>query len=180
MAKVEILAPFIMSWEKGYNDHKNDFPTKWGITLPTWRAYGWDKNGDRKIDKEDIKLLTEKDSTYILKKRYWDIWKADYIRDQSVANLLVDWYWNSGTKAITLTQEILGVSADGKVGNKTLESINSWTGVHLFTLIWARRKKFIQGLKNYDEVGAGLMRRLQSIQYHKLICNDTKKTEINF
>ena len=82
MAKVETLAPFIMSWEKGYNDHKHDFPTKWGVTLPTWRVYGWDKNGDGKIDKEDIKLLTENDSTYILKKRYWDIWKADYIRDR--------------------------------------------------------------------------------------------------
>ena len=38
MAKVETLAPFIMSWEKGYNDHKHDFPTKWGVTLPTWRV----------------------------------------------------------------------------------------------------------------------------------------------
>jgi hypothetical protein len=31
-----------------------------------------------------------------LKSLYWDKWKADQIKSQSVANILVDWVWASG------------------------------------------------------------------------------------
>lgn len=38
----------------------------------------------------------------IFKTMYWDKWKADIIRSQSVANMLVDWLLGSGVHAIKI------------------------------------------------------------------------------
>jgi len=37
-----------------------------------------------------------------MKKNFWDKWKADLIKDQSIANILVDWVWGSGKYGITI------------------------------------------------------------------------------
>lgn len=48
MAKIDILAPFILSFEGGYvNDpHDKGGATNKGVTIAVWRKYGYDKNGD--------------------------------------------------------------------------------------------------------------------------------------
>ena len=86
MADVNILAPFIFSYEGGYAWLKGDAggPTNKGVTLKTWKTYGYDKNADGIIDIEDIKLITNEDATIIMKKFFWDLYKADDIKDQSV------------------------------------------------------------------------------------------------
>lgn len=62
MADSSKLVPFILSWETDkYTNNKKDKggPTKYGITLATWRKVGYDKNGDGVLNEEDVKLLTE-------------------------------------------------------------------------------------------------------------------------
>ena len=56
---------------------------------------------------------------------FWDRWKADQIRNQSIANFLVDWVWASGNYGIKLPQKILGVTIDGVVGPKTIAAVNA-------------------------------------------------------
>src|SRR5699024_1821166 len=97
---------------------------KMGVTINTWKHYGYDKNGDGVIDEKDIKLLNQDDFKYVLRK-YWDKWKADEIINQSVANILVDWYWASGKWGIVIPQRLLGVVDDGIVGKNTLKALNS-------------------------------------------------------
>lgn len=46
------------------------------------------------------------------------------LKNQSIANILVDWYWGSGKWGIVIPQRILGLTADGVVGPKTLDKIN--------------------------------------------------------
>jgi len=127
MADVNLLAPKIFKWEGGFVNDPLDLggATNMGVTLATWRQVGYDKDGDGDIDVDDIRKLTREDATVVLKKFYWDRWKADLIRNQSVAEILVDWVWASGKWGIVIPQRLLNVGDDGIVGNQTIEAVNS-------------------------------------------------------
>lgn len=150
MAKIDILAPFILSYEGGYGNDPADKggPTNRGVTLATWRMYGYDKNGDGKIDEKDVRLISEKDATNIMKKRFWDVWLGDQIKDQSLANTLVDWLWASGKWGIIRPQRLLGVKADGIVGPKTLAALNAQDPEKFFAKIKEDRKRYITEIVN--------------------------------
>ena len=50
---------------------------------------------------------------------YWDRWKADEIKSQSIADILVDWIWASEMHGIKIPHDLVGVIPDGIVGPKT-------------------------------------------------------------
>ena len=76
---------------------------------------------------------------------FWDKWKADEIKNQSIAQLLVDWVWVSGVYGIKYPQQVLGVKVDGIVGQKTIAAINDYPDQkELFNKLWNRRKKHFE------------------------------------
>jgi Putative secretion activating protein len=152
MADVNKLAPIIFNWEGGWSDHKNDKggKTNMGVTLSTWKSCGYDKDGDGIIDEKDLKLITKEDVINLLKKHYWDRWKADKIINQSMANILVDWVWASGVHGIKRPQRILGVKADGIAGPITLNGVNSANQRNLFEIIKQDRIKFVDEIIKRD------------------------------
>lgn len=173
MANVNKLAPFILQWEGKFVDDPADLggATNMGVTIGTWKQVGYDKDGDGVIDVKDLKLLTKDDViNRVLKPHYWDRWKADKINNQSIANVLVDWVWASGKHGIVRPQTLLGVVADGIVGNKTLGAINSYPDQKkLFDLIKADRIQFIKEIvdkrpanKRFEK---GWMNRINSLKY---------------
>ena len=170
MAQISKLSPIILKWEGGYVNNPNDHggPTNMGITLTTWQAQGYDKNHDGHIDNEDIKLLTPDDFNIILRK-YWDKWKADQIKNQSVANILVDWVWGSGKWGIIIPQRILKVSPDGIVGQQTLAVLNDANQRGLFSVIWDYRKQYLENIVKNDLTQQrfidGWMNRLKGFTY---------------
>lgn len=181
MAKVEILAPWLLSWEGGYNKVKGDKggATNKGVTLATWRKYGYDKNEDKVINERDVMLITEFDAIYVvLKPVYWDKWKADDIRSQAIANLVVDWYWNSGVYGIKLPQKVLGVKMDGVVGPKTIAAINGYGNQQeLFRKLWLERKAYFERLAQNPtqrKFLAGWLNRLNGIGWDRLVMNNKK------
>ena len=94
MANHKILEPFILRWEGGFVNDKDDLggATNMGVTLATYRSvFGSKKTVN------DLKRMTRVQWGIIFKKFYWDKWKADDIKDQNVANILVDWIWSSGS-----------------------------------------------------------------------------------
>lgn len=183
MASVDILNPFILSWEGGFVDDPCDAggATNKGVTIATWRSQGYDKNGDGVIDVHDLKMISDHDACTILKRNYWDRWKADDIEDQSIANILVDWVWGSGSYGIRIPQRLLGVQVDGIVGSKTISALNSQDPRELFDKIHNRRREYLESICKCrianQKFLRGWLRRLDSIQYGYLICNGGRRIE---
>lgn len=149
MTDVMTLAPFILSFEGGYVNHPNDKggPTNKGVTIATWRKVGYDKDGDGDIDVDDLKLITDEEAVNaVLRPHYWNRWKANQIKSQSIANILVDWVWGSGAHGIKIPQRMLGVSPDGIVGPLTLQALNAQNPEKFFRLIKERRRKFFKDI----------------------------------
>ena len=138
MADYRILKPFILKWEGGFVNDPNDSggATNKGVTLATYRRY---KGASASV--ADLKAITDEDWTAIFKVTYWDKCRADEINSQAVANLIVDWYWMSGTNAIKYVQRLIGTAEDGIVGKQTLAKLNA-KGDGLAPHIYDYRKDF--------------------------------------
>ena len=90
-----------------------------------------------------LKNLSDEDATTIMKKHYWDRWKADQIKDQRVANTLVDWLWCSGAWGIKIPQKILGLKVDGIVGEKTITAVNN-APANFLQALYKERQEFLE------------------------------------
>lgn len=147
MANIEKLVPKILKWEGGFVDDPLDKggATNKGVTIATFRqVFGQDKTV------EDLKHLTNEQFMTVLKRFYWDRWKADQINNQSISNLLVDWVWGSGVHGIKIPQRILHLNPDGIVGNITIGAVNSAEPKKLFEDIWNARRDFLNGIVQRD------------------------------
>lgn len=171
MAKIELLVPKILKWEGGFVNHPNDKggATNKGITIGTYKYYQIRK-GLSTPTVEDLKNISDKEWMDVLKISYWDKWKADNIDNQSIANLLVDWVWGSGVYGIKYPQQVIGVTADGIVGNKTLSAINDYPNQEeLFQKLWNRRKQHFDDIVKRDPSQKvflkGWMNRLNDFKY---------------
>jgi lysozyme family protein len=173
-SKIEKLAPIVAKWEGGYVNDPVDKggATNMGVTVGAWKLLGYDKNGDGIINNADMKLLSKDDFKFVLRK-YWDKWQADQIKNQSIANILVDWYWGSGKWGIVIPQRILGLTQDGVVGPKTIAKINEEIekdAEALFDKIFAARVKFLDDIvKNNPSQKRfikGWKNRLNDFKFH--------------
>lgn len=171
MANIEKYIPILFRWEagiimkdnetieqafarakkKGWADDPldNGGATMIGVTIGTYRTYCKYK-GKKVPTKTDLKNITYKEWRDIVHTMYWSKWKADLIENQHVANMIVDWVWASGQGiGIKRVQKLLGVTADGIVGPKTLAAVNSQDPKELFTKVYnARAAHFNAIVKN--------------------------------
>lgn len=173
MADVTKLIPHILKFEGGFVNDPDDLggATCKGITYKTYKLYKRRK-GLPEPTVDDLKNLSDKEFTDILKTMYWDNCLGDRINSQSVANAIVDWSWNSGTvTAVKEVQRILGVEDDGIIGNITLSAINSRSPLPLFGAIQTARKFYIERIcisrpknKKYYK---GWMNRINNLQFQE-------------
>lgn len=151
MANFSKFFPILMKHEGGskFTNIPGDKggATKWGIILDTWIKCGADKDCDGDIDVNDLKLSTEQDAMEVSKKIYWDKIKGDCIYSQSIAEFIFDWAYNSGVQtAAKKVQQLLGLQADGVIGDKTVKAINDANPKELFTKLKNRREEFYKAI----------------------------------
>lgn len=132
---------FVRAKKRGFSNDPSDNggATMIGVTIGTYRTYCRYK-GKKTPSVEDLKNISYKEWRDIVHSMFWSKWKADLIEDQNVANMIVDWVWASGQGiGIKRVQNILGVTADGIVGPKTLNAINNADPKDLFTKVYNAR-----------------------------------------
>lgn len=161
------MQPLILQWEGGFVNDPLDRGgvTNKGITIGTFRRfYGPDATV------EQLRRITDDQWLHIFKTGYWNPWRADEIANQSVANIVVDWAWASGTKtSIKQVQRIVGVVVDGIVGPKSLAAINSCRQRELFDRIHAARLDFVDDIVRRNPSQSRFIRgwknRINSIKF---------------
>lgn len=170
MANSSKLIPFILQWEGGFVNDPDDLggATNKGITIGAFTEYK-KRKGQKAPTVDDLKSISDVEWHDVFKSLYWDRWKADEIKNQSVANILVDWVWASGSHGIKRPQRLLGVKADGIVGNQTIAAVNAMDAATLFKMIKDDRAKFIDEIckarpKN-EKYRKGWMNRINAIRY---------------
>ena len=148
MADVDKLVIHILKFEGGWSNDPDDLGgvTNKGVTFKTYKHYC--RMTSKPIPSiGDLRRLTDDEFKDILKTMYWNACKADFIDSQSVANAIVDWAWHSGTvTAVKEIQKVLGVTADGIIGNVTLAAINSRSPLPLFGAIQQARIAYLEGI----------------------------------
>lgn len=170
MANSSKLIPFILQWEGGFVNDPDDLggATNKGITIGAFTEYK-KRKGQKAPTVDDLKNISDVEWHDVFKSLYWDRWKADEIKNQSVANILVDWVWASGSHGIKRPQRLLGVKADGIVGKQTIAALNAMDAATLFKMIKDDRAKFIDEIckarpKN-EKYRKGWMNRINAIHY---------------
>lgn len=173
MADVNKLVPHILKWEGGFVNDPDDLggATNKGVTFKTYKLYR-NRKGLPIPSVGDLKRLSNDEFTDILKTMFWDACRTDEINSQSVANAIVDWAWHSGTTtAAKEIQRVLGVKADGIIGNITLSAINSQSPLPLFGKIKAARVKYIERIcksrPENQKYYRGWMNRINDLQYEE-------------
>lgn len=167
MAKAELMIPFIKKWEGGYADDADDAGgcTMAGITIATFQKYfGKDKTCD------DLRFITQGEWLMIFKDGFWDKMKADQIENQSIAQLVVDMAWMSGTYwAIRKMQKAIGVKDDGIIGPKTLAALNAKPHKVVFDKLWQMRYIWLHNIAkkgNNKKYLKGWLNRLYDTKYY--------------
>lgn len=186
MATIDKFIPILLLWEASIKIKENETlenaykratkrgfvndpydtggATMIGVTIGTYRSYcrykGW-----KTPSVNDLKNMPYKIWRDIVYTMYWNKWKADTIVDQSVANMVVDWVWHSGAVTIKKVQALLGVTADGIVGPKTVNALNNTKNIKV--KIYNARKAYFEAIVKRNPSQKkwlnGWMNRLNSI-----------------
>lgn len=139
-------------------------PTQCGVTLAAYRAhFGQDKT---RADLQDIEFA---DWVAVMKGDYWDRLRADQIKNQSVAELMVDWAINSGLGVIRKIQDIVSADVDGIVGPVTLNCINAYRAKCLHCRVKEVREDYYRRLvvakPSSGKYLEGWLRRLSHFEF---------------
>ncbi len=157
MADFSIAYPLTIANEGGYGIDNNGAEVYRGINRlfnPTWQ--GWNvidaikKNYAYKNNWTDARA-----DAYVqpyVKQNYWQPIQADKILNQPFANLLFDFFYESGANAVKELQKELGFTGadvDGILGRNTLAALNTQlqtNGENLYNNFYNDRYNFTQAL----------------------------------
>ena len=147
--------------ERGFVNDPQDpgGATNMGITIATLRE--WRDDPDVTIN--DVRSLSQDEAQAIYAARYWNPVRADDLPD-GIDLLVFDFGVTSGpgTSAKVL-QRALGVTADGWIGDQTLEKAHAAAGANEAALIRAvsgGQGSYYKACRNYPHDGRGWMARL--------------------
>ncbi|WP_316859925.1 glycosyl hydrolase 108 family protein [uncultured Cohaesibacter sp.] len=171
------IKPLLFEHEGGYTNNFKD-PGNWtggkigigrlvgtnhGVSAPTLKAIR-----HREITRDEMMELSRDQAEFILKRKYWDAVKADNL-PAGIDYCVADYSVNSGTRRAAKTlQKVVGAKADGTVGPKTLEAIQSCgkSAFQIIDEICDQRLAFMQGLRAWKDFGRGWSSRVHDVREH--------------
>jgi len=151
--------------EGGYVDNSLDpgGATNWGCTKVVWEQYI-----GHEVTKGNIKALTKEDVKPLYKQRYWDAIHGDAL-PSGLDYCIFDCAINSGVgRAAKFIQELVGVFADGAIGNNTISAIAQINPVTLINEFSDKRQAFLETLKTFPMFGNGWTKRVTEVRNKSL------------
>lgn len=151
----------VIKSEGGFVNHPKDpgGMTNLGVTRSVWQAYL-----KRDVTEAEMRALTPEIVKPFYKAYYWDRIKGDSLPD-GVDYAAYDLAVNSGPhRAAQYLQQIAGVTADGMIGPKSLEAIQSCDAKETADAICDMRLDFLKKLSTFDTFGKGWTDRVARVK----------------
>ena len=158
----ELSLKKVIEHEGGYVHHSQDpgGRTNLGVTQRVWEEWVGHPVGEK-----EMRSLTVEQVAPLYKRRYWDAIHGDQL-PSGLDYCLFDTAINSGVgRASKFIQEMVGVAADGAIGNKTLLAIGQFKDVKMLIDEYCdKRLDFLQKLKTWPVFGKGWGRRVADVR----------------
>jgi lysozyme family protein len=147
--------------EGGFVNHPSDpgGMTNLGVTKAVWEDWI-----GATVTEQDMRRLTAENVTPLYRSRYWDAVKADDL-PLGVDYCVFDAAINSGTRrSARWLQTVVGVTADGSIGPRTLAAVNAFDQKQLIETYCKNRLAFMQRLPTWETFGRGWSRRVSEVE----------------
>jgi lysozyme family protein len=152
----------LLAHEGGYVNHPSDpgGMTNLGVTARVWEEWVGHPVGEK-----EMRALTAAQVAPLYKRKYWDAIHGDQL-PSGLDYCLFDTAINSGVgRASKFIQEMVGVAADGAIGNNTLLAISQFKDVKMLVDEYCdKRLDFLQKLKTWPVFGKGWGRRVADVR----------------
>jgi lysozyme family protein len=169
MADFDVFLPILLKFEGGYVDDPGDpgGETNKGITMAVFQECSHELLG---IDPTtfNLKDLTDAQAGIIYRTRYWNRMRGDSIEFQDLANIVCDFFVNSGTHATKLLQQIMNnmgahVVEDGVIGVASLGALSILVPVEVYRQYKRGRIEFYEKLgERFPRFVEGWLNRVNS------------------
>jgi lysozyme family protein len=158
----ELSLKKVIEHEGGYVNHPADpgGMTNLGVTKRVWEEWVGHPVGEK-----EMRALTAAQVAPLYKRKYWDAIHGDRL-PSGLDYCLFDTAINSGVgRASKFIQEMVGVAADGAIGNNTLLAIGQFKDVKMLVDEYCdKRLDFLQKLKTWPVFGKGWGRRVADVR----------------
>jgi lysozyme family protein len=153
MASFDLFLPILLRLEGGYVDDPRDpgGETNKGITMRTFQQCSHALLG---LDptSENLRGLTDAQTGIVYRTHYWNPMQGNDFALQELANLVCDFYVNSGTHATSLLQSTLNamggqVVVDGVLGPASVQALRMLDPVAVY------RKYKLGRIRYYEQLG---------------------------
>jgi lysozyme family protein len=179
MANFEPVYEITKEWEGGYQNNLADkanknslgeyVGTKYGVSAVAYESYL-----KRPPTVEDMKAIDRPTSKKILKTKYWDVIRADEIRNQDIAEIIFGTYIGNPTntnKAVEAALKELGhdVEIEWNYSDDVIKALNRSNKEKLFNLIKENQVKYVLGpmKASGSQFYAGWKRKVDSFEFDK-------------
>lgn len=157
----ETCLALVLKSEGGFTNNPKDpgGVTNLGVTKATYESYV-----GRAVDEDDMKGLTPDTVAPLYKSMYWDKVRGDDM-PSGVDYALFDLAVNSGPRQATkFIQNIASVPADGLMGDRTVQQVNTLDPAETVAKLCNERLQFLQQLNTWNTFGKGWSNRVALVQ----------------
>jgi lysozyme family protein len=169
VASFDIFLPLLLRFEGGYVDDPTDpgGETNKGVTMATFQHCSHELLG---IDptSQNLQALTDPQAGIIYRNLYWDKINGDDFPLQELANIVCDFYVNSGTHATVLLQRVLNsmganLIEDGGIGPASIKALNAMDQVAVYRQYKQGRIAYYQSLaQKFPQFERGWLNRVSA------------------